>query len=51
MQSNKSKGYEKLVKIMWLLHMKVVVRFSNGGIDNFGTRKEARLLSLVDNAI
>ena len=51
MQSNKSKGDEKLLKIMWLLHIYVVVGFSNGGKDNFETRNEQRLLSLVDNAV
>ena len=33
--SNISKGCEKLQKIMWLLHIEVVVGFSNGGIGNF----------------
>ena len=51
MQSNKSKGDEKLLKIMWPLHIWVVVGFSNGGTHNFETRYEARLLSLIDNAI
>ena len=51
MQSNKSKGDEKLLKIMWLLHIQVVVGFSNGGTDNFETRNEARFLSLIGNAI
>ena len=44
MQSNKSKGDGKLLKIMWLLHIYVVVGFSNGGIHNFETRNDARLL-------
>ena len=51
MYSNKLKGYVKLLKIMWLLHIQVVVGFSNGGTDNFETRNEARLLSLIGNAI
>ena len=50
-QSNKSKGYDKLLKIMWLLHIQVVLGVSNGGKDNFQTRNEQRLLSLVDIAI